>query len=220
MMVAAAAATPKGSVIKSGLSRLIVPLWGVSLKVTKAWIRTARLAKVCFTRRRLTISTTAMSPAMRIVPRSTTSNLCGPRNAPNAPISFQSPAPRPRNTTKGKSNASANPAPCRPALVPGNRQTIVFKATPSNKAGTVSQFGILLERQSSHPAHTAKSTARPNTALSILPTLPPPPVCLSHVAFREVFLGGASISTPNCYLPAFRIPERAAVTDWKPASRR
>src|ERR1035438_10641952 len=89
--------------------------------------------------------------------------MLGPTNAPKAPASFQSPAPRLRTKTKGSSRSNPNPAPSRDVFKPPNPLAIELAAIPTSSPGTVSQFGIRRLRQSITPAIIAKATANPNT---------------------------------------------------------
>ena len=101
----------------------------------------------------------AISPATSNAVKSTTSNVRGPRNAPIAPTNFQSPAPNALTITKGKSTSKPNPAPASAILAPAHPPAIVFTVSPTIKPETVSQLGIRRERQSVHPAVSAKSPA-------------------------------------------------------------
>src|ERR1700688_3555980 len=103
-----------------------------------------------------------MIPATRTDPISKFSKIPQPTKAPNAPASFQSPAPRLRRKTNGNSTSSPNPAPSREVFNPGHPAAITFNKTPTSNPGTVSQFGIRRLRQSVHPATSAKTTASPS----------------------------------------------------------
>src|SRR5580704_17836953 len=87
-----------------------------------------------------------------------------PTNAPKAPASFQSPAPRLRRKTKGKSTSSPSPAPSREVINPALPSARTFAKTPIRNPDTVSQFGMRRLRQSVYPAISAKTTASPSTA--------------------------------------------------------
>src|SRR6266481_1329231 len=104
-----------------------------------------------------------MMPATKIEPISKFAIASQPTNAPKAPASFQSPAPRLRRKTNGKSTSSPNPAPSREVFNPSHPPTATFARTPTRNPGTVSQFGILRLRQSVHPAISAKAIAVPST---------------------------------------------------------
>ncbi len=121
----------------------------------------ARFRTVCQIRRFQMITPNAIIPFTRNVPNRTNNNRCGPRNAPNAPTNFQSPAPKLRIATKGSKRSNPNPAPNKADLHPDQRKIIEFARTPTTSPGTVSQLGIRRERQSVHPAireNTAAST--------------------------------------------------------------
>src|ERR1700722_4340555 len=90
---------------------------------------------------------TAINPATKTVATSTVISREGPRNAPRAPTSFQSPAPRLLSRTKGKSSPNPSPAPNSELLAPAQPEASVFAAKPRNSARTVSQLGIRRERQ-------------------------------------------------------------------------
>lgn len=100
-----------------------------------------------------------MIPATKIDPTSKVSMALQPTIAPSAPAIFQSPAPRLRSRTNGKSTSSPTAAPSREVLSPAQRYAIVFTATPMANAGTVSQLGIRRLRKSVHPAAHAKAIA-------------------------------------------------------------
>src|SRR5271156_1413179 len=104
-----------------------------------------------------------MMPATKNDPISKFSNTSQPTNAPRAPASFQSPAPRLCNKTKGKSTSNPKPAPSREAFNPPNPPVAALAATPMSSPDTVSQLGIRRLRQSVKPAATAKATAKPRT---------------------------------------------------------
>src|ERR1700678_3550086 len=104
-----------------------------------------------------------MMPATKNDPISKFSNTSQPTNAPKAPASFQSPAPRLRNKTKGKSTSNPKPAPSREAFNPPNPPVAALAATPTSNPGTVSQLGMRRLRHSVKPAATAKATANPRT---------------------------------------------------------
>lgn len=72
----------------------------------------------------------------------------GPKNAPIAPMSFQSPAPIARSKTNGSNNPKANPAPSREILAPGHPEITDRKVIPARIPGTVTQLGILRVLQS------------------------------------------------------------------------
>ena len=105
-----------------------------------------------------------MTPATRIDASKRSTSKPGPVKAPNAPASFQSPAPRLRNITKGNSSASPSAAPSSEAFNPDQPLRTVFAMTPISKAGTVSQFGMRRQRKSVHPAEAARSTAPARTS--------------------------------------------------------
>ena len=109
-------------------------------------------------------------------------NTAQPTNAPRAPASFQSPAPRLRRKTKGKSSSSPSPAPSREALSPNHPLASAFTETPIKSPGTVSQFGIRRLRQSVYPPISAKATASPSTI-----GFKPPPAC-----------SGRAVAEPQC----------------------
>ena len=102
-------------------------------------------------------------PATKTETTSKSTRMLGPTNAPKAPASFQSPAPRLRTKTKGSSRSNPNPAPSRDVFKPPNPLAIELAAIPTSSPGTVSQFGIRRLRQSITPAIIAKATANPNT---------------------------------------------------------
>src|ERR1700729_2175199 len=104
-----------------------------------------------------------MMPATRTETTSKSTSMLGPTNAPKAPASFQSPAPRLRTKTKGSSTSKPNPAPSRDVFKPPNPLAIAFAAIPTSSPGTVSQFGIRRLRQSIRPAAIAKAAANPKT---------------------------------------------------------
>src|SRR5271170_3831881 len=84
-----------------------------------------------------------------------------PTNAPKAPASFQSPAPRLRRKTKGRRTSNASPAPNSEALIPIHPLASTFADSPTKNPGTVSQFGMRRERKSVQPATSANATASP-----------------------------------------------------------
>ena len=104
-----------------------------------------------------------MIPATKTEPISRSTSTCQPTNAPKAPANFQSPAPRLRRKTNGKSTNKPKPAPSREAFSPALPFAITFTETPTSNPGTVSQFGMRRLRQSVHPAISAKATANPST---------------------------------------------------------
>jgi hypothetical protein len=104
-----------------------------------------------------------MTPATKTEPISKTVRCPGPTNAPKAPASFQSPAPRLRRKTNGNSNSNPSPAPRREVPSPAHPLVRTFAETPTSNPGTVSQFGIRRLRQSVHPAISANPTANPST---------------------------------------------------------
>ena len=115
---------------------------------------------------------TTLHPAMKAVPSSTTTILCGPKNAPSAPISFQSPAPRPRIKTKGSKTPKLMPAPSRDIS-----SLATFPAPPQSQSHQQTRHGQPIgyfwrARQSSQPAHPAK--------LSAPPTPQSPPAAHAH----------------------------------------
>jgi len=103
-----------------------------------------------------------MIPLQRSIPFSNQAAL-RTTNAPKAPASFQSPAPRLRRKTNGKSSSNPNPAPSRAT---SRRQSSHSAfATIPHQRGTVSQFGIRRLRQSVSQPLPPK-----------LPPIPTPPV--------------------------------------------
>ena len=100
-----------------------------------------------------------MTPATKTDPSNMSVKIAGPTKAPNAPASFQSPAPRLRKSTNGSSNASPTAAPSKETRSPAHRLKTVFAVTPINSPGTVNQFGIRRLRRSVHPAMSDNSTA-------------------------------------------------------------
>src|SRR5271157_4564028 len=100
-----------------------------------------------------------MTPATNTDASSKSTNSHGPANAPSAPANFQSPAPRLRSSTKGKSNAKPSPAPSREVFSPLQPLRAEFTTSPVSSAGTVSQFGIRRARRSVQPPITARSIA-------------------------------------------------------------
>jgi hypothetical protein len=123
-----------------------------------------------------------MTPATKTEPMSKTARTRGPTNAPKAPASFQSPAPRLRRKTNGNSTSNPSPAPSREVLNPAHPLVRTFAETPTSNPGTVSQFGMRRLRQSVHPAISANATASPSTV-----GFKPSPICT----------GGAG-SEPRC----------------------
>src|ERR1700686_1991646 len=111
-------------------------------KLNNAAIRCAMFTSVFFSRPLKMTTVNAIAPATRIVTISTDNNSRGPRLLPSAPASFQSPAPRLRTSTQGKSNPNPNAAPNSALNNPGQRYRIVLTTTPAAKPETVSQFGI------------------------------------------------------------------------------
>jgi hypothetical protein len=87
----------------------------------------------------------------------------GPRNAPIAPMSFQSPAPIARSRTKGSNNPKANPAPSREILAPDHPEITDRKVIPARIPGTVTQLGILRVLQSETAAR--KTIAKTNAQI-------------------------------------------------------
>src|SRR5580658_7481006 len=104
-----------------------------------------------------------MIPATKIDPISKSSSTPGPTNAPKAPASFQSPAPRLRRKTNGNNTSNPSPAPNREVFNPAHPLVRTFAETPTSNPGTVSQFGMRRLRQSVHPAISANATASPST---------------------------------------------------------
>src|SRR6516164_8805855 len=76
-----------------------------------------------------------MTPATSIDPINTAMSLSGPRKAPSAPISFQSPPPNARSRTKGNRMASPRPAPDREAFIPGQPSASVLTTSPNTSPG-------------------------------------------------------------------------------------
>jgi len=118
-----------------------------------------------------------MTPATKTEPISKFTNTSQPTNAPKAPASFQSPAPRLCRKTNGKSSSSPSPAPSREVFKPGHPPNSTFTDTPISNPGTVSQFGIRRLRQSVQPAISASATANPSTV-----GFKPPPTCTGRDA--------------------------------------
>src|ERR1700730_14732891 len=110
------------------------------------------------------IFTTAMRAEMPVLANSTIKNGQGPKKAPRAPISFQSPAPNARIRTNGSKSARPKPAPSKASATPCHPAVAKFTAMPAKKAGTVSQLGIRRERQSRHPAKPVSTSAHTHTA--------------------------------------------------------
>src|SRR5579863_4078953 len=106
-----------------------------------------------------------MMPATKIDPISRSASTRGPTKAPKAPASFQSPAPRARNSTKGSNNSKPKPAPSRESFIPVHLPANVFNTTPATNPGTVSQFGMRRLRKSVQPAIKDRSTAQPRIAV-------------------------------------------------------
>src|SRR5271154_1232866 len=104
-----------------------------------------------------------MIPATNTEPISRSTSTCQPTKAPRAPANFQSPAPRLRRKTNGKSTSSPKPAPNREAFSPALPFAITFTKTPIRNPVTVSQFGMRRLRQSVHLAISANATANPST---------------------------------------------------------
>ena len=100
-------------------------------QLNNAASKCAMFRSVCFSRPFQMTTASAMTPATRIVPISTESNCRQPRQAPKAPASFQSPAPRLRTITKGSSSPRPNAVPSNAAFSPGQRYRIVLTATPA-----------------------------------------------------------------------------------------
>jgi hypothetical protein len=123
-----------------------------------------------------------MTPATNTEPISKSARNRGPTNAPKAPASFQSPAPRLRRKTNGNSTSNPSPAPRREVPNPAHPLVRTFAETPTSNPGTVSQFGMRRLRQSVHPAISANATASPSTV-----GFKPSPICT----------GGAE-SEPQC----------------------
>jgi hypothetical protein len=157
-----AIATPNGTFSDSGLSRDTsrAGIWNRTNATSICQI----LRAVCRTRLLTTIRTSAISPATTIVHIRTAINRCGPRNAPKAPVSFQSPAPRLRTITSGNSNAKPNPAPSNAVFAPAQPSVAPLAAIPRTNPGTVNQFGIRRQRQSVNPAVAAKIPASTQSA--------------------------------------------------------
>src|SRR3954453_1485357 len=107
------------------------------------------------------ISARAIRPATKTDPRSRSISNSRPANAPSAPASFQSPAPRLRSRTKGSRSPRPTSAPMSDEINPFFPPRIVFVATPASKPETVSQFGIRRLRKSVQPAIRDSSTAPP-----------------------------------------------------------
>ena len=88
-------------------------------RLKKAASTCAMLRSVCCNRPVQITTAKAMIPASRIVPASTAISCRGPRHAPSAPASFQSPAPRLRRSTNGSSSPSPSSAPSSADFSPG-----------------------------------------------------------------------------------------------------
>ena len=88
------------------------------------------------------IRITAMTPATIMAATSTSTNRPGPRKAPNAPMSFQSPPPKARKATNGNNTSKPSAAPSREAFAPGHPAAITFAPSPVISPLSVSQFGM------------------------------------------------------------------------------
>src|ERR1700739_877860 len=100
----------------------------------------------------------AINPDAKMLPANTNRNSRHPRNAPTAPINFQSPAPNARSSTRGSNITSAKAAPFRAKIIPVHPVSVACSVTPTTNPGTVNQLGIFLERQSHAPATEVNNT--------------------------------------------------------------
>src|SRR5215469_7826510 len=163
MTVASATATPNGIFINPGLSRVMFGRLR-NPKVTNPWTSTTKFLAVSLIRPLRITSITAIIPATKMLPKMISTSSAGPRIAPTAPISFQSPAPSARSSTNGKNTASPSPAPSSDAFPPCQLtlcqpQRTKFMITPAKNPDTVSQFGIFRVRQSVQPASSVSASA-------------------------------------------------------------
>src|SRR5438477_5906013 len=101
-----------------------------------------------------------MIPDAKILPNITYKNSCQPKNAPTAPINFQSPAPKALNNTNGNRRSNARPAPESENRKPCQPCSAVCSVTPESKPGTVNQLGMRRERQSSKAAEIVSARVR------------------------------------------------------------
>ena len=128
-----AAATPNGTFTRSGLSKDRSDAGRRSVRNPDIMRR--MLLVVSGTRFLRTIMIAAIRPFTRIASTSTVSRFCAPRQAPRAPTNFQSPAPKMRIKTKGRSSAKPKPAPNRESVAPGQPRSHEFTPTPSKQTG-------------------------------------------------------------------------------------
>ena len=80
-------------------------------RLNNAASKCAMFRSVRFSRPFQMTTASAITPATRIVPMSTESSCRGPRHAPKAPASFQSPAPRLRSEHEGQQQPQAQRRP-------------------------------------------------------------------------------------------------------------
>src|SRR6267154_4314267 len=158
-IVAAATATPNGSFSRRGLSNEICGFFfkpNAKNPLTNVHI----LRSVSITRPTRYTWTMAIIPDAKILPTRTKRNNFQPRNAPTAPINFQSPAPRALSPTNGSKIISARPLPPRANNNPCQPFSTTCNVTPERKPGTVSQLGMRRERQSSKAAEIVSANVR------------------------------------------------------------
>src|SRR5215472_5962144 len=102
-----------------------------------------------------------MTPATKTDNSNKSTSRPGPTNAPSAPASFQSPAPRLRTRTNGSRRPNPTTAPSSELFNPPQPPSTVFPTTPTTNAGTVSQFGMRRLRRSDQPAIRANRQPQP-----------------------------------------------------------
>ena len=137
-------------------------------------------------------------PATRTVPSNTMIRRDGPRNAPSAPTSFQSPPPRLLIRTKGSNSPNPSPAPSSDSLAPAQPRASVLTAIPTSSAGTVSQLGIRRERQSVQPATSGRNCGQhPHPLFQHRPRTTPPEGRARRKTSRNVATGGGHPNVRN-----------------------
>jgi len=67
--------------------------------------------------------------------------------------------PNARINTNGNRTPKQMPTPSKDDFAAGHLPNTALKVNPTKRAGTVSQLGIFLIRQSSQPAHPASTSA-------------------------------------------------------------
>jgi hypothetical protein len=134
-------------------------------KRRKADVITTILRRVLTRRRFQSTIKSAIAPFISSVRMRTSIRRCGPKNAPSAPTSFQSPPPRLRISTNGSNSPRPDAVPSRDSLAPCQPVTSVWSRMAIGTAGYVSQLGMRRQRASVNPAVRANMAERIQMAL-------------------------------------------------------